>query len=84
MTKSGLIIPYAQNGKGDAHHGRVVAVGPGYYKANGVYHAMDYKVGDIVLYGRGAGHEINLKGVIHKIITDDDVTGIFTGDEASL
>ena len=76
-TEAGLFIP--TGGKGDAFHGKIVAVGRGYVRKGGKIHPMDYEVGDIVLYGRGCGEEYFFKSKKHLILSDDNILAIYKG-----
>lgn len=65
-TKGGIIIP--DTAKEKPQRGEVVAVGPG---KDG--NLMTVQVGDIVLYGKYAGQEINFEGEDFLIMREDDV-----------
>lgn len=65
-TAGGLIIP--DTAKEKPLRGEVVAVGPG--KTD---HTMTVKAGDIVLYGKYAGQELNYKGQDYLIVKEDDI-----------
>ncbi|MCC6463692.1 MAG: co-chaperone GroES [Saprospiraceae bacterium] len=65
-TKGGLIIP--DTAKEKPQRGEVVAVGPG---KDG--NLMTVQVGDIVLYGKYSGNEINFEGQDYLIMREDDV-----------
>ncbi len=65
-TAGGIIIP--DTAKEKPQRGEVVAVGPG---KDG--NAMTAAKGDIVLYGKYAGQEINFKGVDYLIMREDDI-----------
>jgi chaperonin GroES len=65
-TTGGIIIP--DTAKEKPQRGEVVAVGPG---KEG--HAMTVKQGDIVLYGKYAGQEINHNGADYLIMREDDI-----------
>ncbi|MEZ4983982.1 MAG: co-chaperone GroES [Saprospiraceae bacterium] len=65
-TKGGIIIP--DTAKEKPQRGEVVAVGPG---KDG--NLMTVQVGDIVLYGKYAGQEINYEGESYLIMREDDV-----------
>ncbi len=65
-TAGGIIIP--DTAKEKPQRGEVVAVGPG---KDG--NLMTAAVGDIVLYGKYAGQEINYKGVDYLIMREDDI-----------
>lgn len=65
-TKGGIIIP--DTAKEKPQRGEVVAVGPG---KDG--NLMTVAEGDIVLYGKYAGQEINYEGVDYLIMREDDI-----------
>lgn len=66
MTKGGIIIP--DTAKEKPQRGEVVAVGPG---KDG--NLMTVQVGDIVLYGKYAGQELNYNGDDYLIMREDDI-----------
>ena len=65
-TKGGIIIP--DTAKEKPQRGEVVAVGPG---KDG--NAMTVKNGDVVLYGKYAGQELNYEGTDYLIMREDDI-----------
>lgn len=65
-TKGGIIIP--DTAKEKPQRGEVVAVGPG---KDG--NEMTVQEGDIVLYGKYAGQEINFEGEDYLIMREDDI-----------
>jgi len=65
-TSGGIIIP--DTAKEKPQKGTVVAVGPG---KEGI--ALTVKEGDVVLYGKYAGQEINHEGADYLIMREDDI-----------
>lgn len=65
-TKGGIIIP--DTAKEKPQRGEVVAVGPG---KDG--NKMTVSTGDIVLYGKYAGQELNYEGEDYIIMREDDI-----------
>lgn len=65
-TKGGIIIP--DTAKEKPQRGEVVAVGPG---KDG--NLMTVQAGDIVLYGKYSGQEINFEGQDYLIMREDDI-----------
>jgi len=65
-TKGGIIIP--DTAKEKPQRGEVVAVGPG---KDG--NLMNVQAGDIVLYGKYAGQELNYEGEDYIIMREDDI-----------
>jgi len=73
-TAGGIIIP--DTAKEKPQEGRVVAAGNGKIQENGNVQPLDVKKGDRVLFSKYAGTEVNIEGVEHLIIREDDVLGI--------
>lgn len=73
-TSGGIIIP--DTAKEKPQEGKIVAVGPGRVNEKGERNALDVKAGDRVLFGKYAGNEINIDGVEHLIMQEDDILGI--------
>jgi len=73
-TVGGIIIP--DTAKEKPQEGKVVAVGPGKWDENGKRIHLEVKKGDRVLFSKYAGNEINIDGVEHLIMTEDDIMGI--------
>ncbi|MBP1667750.1 MAG: 10 kDa chaperonin [Bacteroidetes bacterium] len=68
-TISGIIIP--DSAKEKPQRGTVMAAGPGTKDEK-----MEVKVGDVVLYGKYAGTEINLDGKDYLIMKQTDILAI--------
>lgn len=68
-TVSGLIIP--DTAKEKPLQGKVIAVGKGTKDE-----AMELKIGDIVLYGKYAGTEIDFEGEQYLIMRQSDVLAV--------
>jgi chaperonin GroES len=73
-TSGGIIIP--DTAKEKPQEGKVVAVGPGKVNDEGKKIALDVKAGDKVLFGKYSGTEINIDGVEHLIMREDDILAI--------
>ena len=56
VTKSGIVLPDTAREK--PQEGEVLAIGPGRLSDDGKRIAMDVKVGDIVLYAKYGGTEV--------------------------
>ncbi len=69
-TSSGLIIPDTAKEKPQA--GKVLAVGPGKKKDE----PMTVKVGDMILYGKYSGTEINYETKTYLIMHESDILAI--------
>lgn len=66
VTKGGIFVP--DTAKEKQQKGEVVAVGPG---KDG--NLMTVAVGDIVLYGKYAGQEVNIDGEDLVVMKEDDI-----------
>jgi chaperonin GroES len=73
-TKGGIIIP--DTAKEKPSEGKVVAAGKGKVGDDGKVTPLDVKKGDRVLFSKYAGTEVNVEGVEHIIIREDDVLGV--------
>ncbi len=65
-TQGGIIIPDTVKEK--PQKGKVIAVGPGKKDQK-----MTVKKGDVVLYGKYAGQEIQYQGKDYLIMREDDI-----------
>ena len=68
-TASGIIIP--DTAKEKPQKGTVVAAGPGTKDDK-----MEVKVGDVVLYGKYAGTEINVDGKDYLMMRQTDILAV--------
>ena len=73
-TTGGIIIP--DTAKEKPQEGKVVAVGPGKWDENGKRIPLEVKKGDRILFGKYAGNEIEVDGVEHLIMREDDILAI--------
>jgi len=73
-SKGGIIIP--DTAKEKPIEGEIVAVGAGKVLDNGKVRALDVKEGDRVLFGKYAGNEIQVEGVEHLILREDEILGV--------
>lgn len=73
-TAGGIIIP--DTAKEKPIQGEVVAVGPGARDESGKLIAPDVKPGDVVLFGKWSGTEVNLSGEELLVMKESDVIGI--------
>jgi chaperonin GroES len=72
--KGGIIIP--DTAKEKPQQGKIVAVGPGQISDNGERVAPEVKKGDVVLYGKYSGTEVNVDGEDYLILRESDVLAI--------
>ena len=75
-TKGGIIIP--DTAKEKPQEGEILAVGPGVRDDQGRVHALDVKVGDLVLFGKWSGTEIKLDGTEFLVMKESDIVGVVT------
>ena len=73
-TSGGIIIP--DTAKEKPQEGKVIAVGPGKKDENGDRIPMTVKVGDRVLFSKYGGSDINIDGVEHLIMQEDDILAV--------
>ena len=72
--KGGIIIP--DTAKEKPQQGKIVAVGPGRVSDSGERGAPEGKKGDVVLYGKYSGTEVNVDGKDYLILRESDVLAI--------
>jgi len=78
VTKGGLIIP--DSAKEKPQKAEIVAVGPGKLNEDGTRQAMEVAVGQVVLYAKYAGTEVDGDGDDElMVIREDDVLAIVEG-----
>ncbi len=73
-TTGGIIIP--DTAKEKPQEGKVVAVGEGKVNDRGERIPLEVKENDRVLFGKYSGTEINVDGVEHLIMREDDILAI--------
>lgn len=73
-TASGLVIP--DTAKEKPQEATVVAVGPGRTDENGKRVPMDVAEGDVVIFSKYGGTEINYAGEEYLILSQRDVLAV--------
>ncbi len=73
-TAGGIIIP--DTAKEKPQEGKVMAVGPGKMGDDGKRVPVEVKVGDRILFSKYAGTEIQIDGVEHIFMREDDILGV--------
>ena len=73
-TSRGIIIP--DTAKEKPQQGKVIAVGPGKMDKEGKRIPMEVKKNDRVLFSKYVGTEVQLEGVEHLILRQDDIFGV--------
>jgi chaperonin GroES len=74
QTSGGIVIP--DTAKEKPQEGKVVAAGPGRLDENGKRIPISVKKNDRILFGKYAGTEIQIEGVEHSIMREDDILGV--------
>src|SRR5713226_3020418 len=75
----GIIIP--DTAKEKPQQGKVIAAGSGKVKDDGKRTPLDVKSGDVILFGKYSGQEIELDGEEYLIMREDEVLGVIEGAE---
>jgi chaperonin GroES len=70
VTKGGIVIP--DNAREKPSEGTVTHVGPGKLAETGELVPLTVAVGDVVIYSKYAGTEIQVEGVDHVLLKDVD------------
>jgi chaperonin GroES len=74
-SKSGIIIPDTAN-KEKPQQGTVIAVGPGRLSESGDRLAPEVKEGDVVLFGKYSGTEIEVDSNELLILRESDILAV--------
>jgi chaperonin GroES len=70
-TSGGILLP--DTAKQKPQQGKVIAVGPGKLTDDGNRTVLAVKVGDIVLYGKYSGSDVEVNGKEYKILRESDL-----------
>ncbi|MFO1066339.1 MAG: co-chaperone GroES [Pirellulales bacterium] len=70
-TAGGIVLPDSAREK--PQRGTVLAVGPGKLLDNGNRGALSVAVGDVVIYGKYGGSEVEVDGQDVKILRESDI-----------
>ncbi len=76
-TKAGIYLP--ESAKEKPMQGKVVSTGPGKLLDNGERVKPAVKKGNVVVYGKYAGTEIEIKNVPHIIVRESELLGVVEG-----
>jgi chaperonin GroES len=77
QTASGILLPESASEK--PMQGKVVATGPGKLLDRGERAKPAVKKGDLVVFGKYSGTEIEIKGVTHLIVRESELLGVVAG-----
>jgi chaperonin GroES len=70
-TAGGIVLPDSAREK--PQRGTVLAVGPGKLLDNGARGTLSVAVGDVVIYGKYGGSEVEVDGQDVKILRESDI-----------
>jgi len=70
-TAGGIVLP--DTAKEKPQRGTVVAVGPGKLLDNGKRGDLSVSIGDVVIYGKYSGTDIEVNGNDVKIVRESDI-----------
>ena len=70
-TAGGIILP--DSAKQKPQQGKVISVGPGKLTDAGTRTVLAVKVGDIVLFGKYSGSDVEIGGKEFKILRETDI-----------
>ena len=79
-TAGGIIIP--ETAKEKPSRGEIVSVGGGARDDSGKLVPLDVKAGDVVLYSKWSGTEVNIDGEDLLVLRESDIMGIVDGAAA--
>ena len=75
VTASGIVLPDTVEKEKKAE-GEVIAVGPGKILESGARGPMEVKVGDLVLFEKWGGEEVEIDEVEYKIVSAEKILAI--------
>ena len=70
-TAGGIVLP--DSAKEKPQRGTVIAVGPGRLLDNGNRGTLSVAVGDVVIYGKYGGNDLEVDGEDVKILRESDI-----------
>ena len=76
-TAGGIVLP--DSAKEKPQRGTVIAVGPGRLLDNGNRGTLSVAVGDVVIYGKYGGSDIEVDGVDVKVLRESDILAKVVG-----
>ena len=71
VSSGGILLP--DSAKEKPQRGKVTAVGNGRLLDSGKRGSLEVKNGDIVLYGKYAGSDVNVDGQDYKILRESEI-----------
>ena len=79
VGRGGIIIP--DSAKEKPQEGKVVAVGNGKVNDEGTRIALDVEAGDLILFGKYSGSEVEVDDQEYIIMREDDVLAVLGKDK---
>ena len=76
-TTGGIVLPDSAREK--PQRGKVKAIGTGKLLDDGRRVKPDVKKGDVVLFGKYAGSDVEVEGVEYKIVRENEILGKIGG-----
>ena len=73
-TAGGIVLPEAAKEK--PLMGKIIAIGSGKLLDNGNRAKMSVKKGDVVLYGKYGGSDVEVDGTEYKIMRESEILGV--------
>ncbi|MCK4998780.1 MAG: co-chaperone GroES [Anaerohalosphaera sp.] len=73
-TAGGIVLPGSAQEK--PLMGKIVAIGAGKLLENGARGEMSVKKGDVVLYGKYGGSDVEIDGTEYKIMRESEILGV--------
>lgn len=73
-TASGLVIP--DTAKEKPQEGKILAVGPGRVDDKGVRVPMDVKIGDVVVFAKYGGTQVNYDNTDYLLLNARDILAV--------
>ena len=73
-TAGGIVLP--ETAKEKPLMGKVTAIGGGKLLDNGSRSKMSVKKGDVVLFGKYGGSDVEVEGVEYKILRESEILGV--------
>jgi len=74
VTAGGIIIP--DNATEKPSRGEVIAIGNGTRNANGELQALDVQVGNVVLFNKHAGTDVNVNNEDFVIMHEEEIVAV--------
>lgn len=82
MTAGGIHLPDVGEEKTRPERGAVLAVGPGRLRDDGTREAIDLKPGQLVIFQKYGGTDIEIDDVKMKILAAEDILAVIDGEAA--